>query len=143
MEQDAAKIIRKDGKIYVDYNQSGVPLLEIITEPQYTNPEDCKLVIREMQELLSTQGISEASLKNGTMRLDINLSIHDSTSLLKTTNIQIKNVATTPKNVQRAVEYEYRRLVAIIENGGDVETQIRKYDEKAGQTRLHSQNPEV
>ena len=48
MEQDTAKIIRKDGKLLVDYNQSGVPLLEIITEPQYTNPEDCKLVIREM-----------------------------------------------------------------------------------------------
>jgi aspartyl-tRNA(Asn)/glutamyl-tRNA(Gln) amidotransferase subunit B len=73
MEQDAAKITRKDGKLYVDYNQSGVPLLEIITEPQYTNPEDCKLVIREMQELLSTLGVSEASLLNGTMRVDVNL----------------------------------------------------------------------
>jgi Asp-tRNA(Asn)/Glu-tRNA(Gln) amidotransferase B subunit len=55
------------------------------------------------------------------MRVDVNLEIHDATSLLKTPSIQIKNVSDRAKNVQRAIEYEYRRLVTILESGGEVE----------------------
>jgi aspartyl-tRNA(Asn)/glutamyl-tRNA(Gln) amidotransferase subunit B len=105
MEQDSAKIIEKNGKWLVDYNRSGMPLLEIITETQFTNPEDCKLVVREMQEMLSTLGVSEASIEQGSMRVDVNLSVYDTTSsdvdqnknvgnsdlthLLRTPNIEI------------------------------------------------------
>jgi len=63
MEQDSAKIVEKNGKWLVDYNQCGMPLLEIVTEAQFTNPEDCKLVVREMQEMLSTLGVSEANIE--------------------------------------------------------------------------------
>lgn len=133
MEQDSAKIIEKNGKWLVDYNRSGMPLLEIITEAQFTNPEDCKLVVREMQEMLSTLGVSEASIEQGSMRVDVNLSVYDTTSsdvdqnknvgnsalthLLRTPNIEIQNVGKSAKNVERAVEYEYRRLVALLESG--------------------------
>lgn len=59
MEQDNAKtILDKDGRILIDYNRAGMPLLEIVTEPQYTNPEDCQLVVKEMQEMLNTLGVS-------------------------------------------------------------------------------------
>lgn len=66
MEQDTAKLVkRSDGKLLVDYNRAGMPLLEILTEPQFTNPEDCKLIVREFQEMLSTLGVSQASIEKG------------------------------------------------------------------------------
>jgi len=61
--------------------------------------------------MLSTLGVSEAKIDQGQMRVDVNISVHDSTSLLHTPRIEIKNVSSSAKNVQRAVEYEYRRLV--------------------------------
>ena len=121
MEQDSAKIIEKNGKWLVDYNRSGMPLLEIITEAQFTNPEDCKLVVREMQEMLSTLGVSEASIDQGSTSSDVdqNKNVGNSalTHLLRTPNIEIQNVGKSAKNVERAVEYEYRRLVALLDSG--------------------------
>ena len=75
MEQDTAKTVDKDGKLLIDYNRSGMPLLEIVTEAEFTNPENCKLVVREMQEMLSSLGISEAKIEQGQMRVDVNISI--------------------------------------------------------------------
>jgi aspartyl-tRNA(Asn)/glutamyl-tRNA(Gln) amidotransferase subunit B len=75
MEQDTAKTVVKDGKLLIDYNRSGMPLLEIVTEAEFTNPENCKLVVREMQEMLSSLGISEAKIEQGQMRVDVNISI--------------------------------------------------------------------
>ena len=95
MEQDSAKIIEKNGKWLVDYNRSGMPLLEIITEAQFTNPEDCKLVVREMQEMLSTLGVSEASIEQGSMRVDVNLSVYDTTSSDVDQNKNVGNSALT------------------------------------------------
>ena len=60
MEQDTAKTIYKDGKVWIDYNRAGMPLLEIVTEPAELHPEDAKLVVRELQELLSQLDISDA-----------------------------------------------------------------------------------
>lgn len=66
MEQDTAKTIMKDGKCLIDYNRAGMPLLEIVTEPHwYSDPEDCKLLVREMQEMLSSLDISEAKAEQG------------------------------------------------------------------------------
>ena len=63
MEQDTAKTIVKDGKWHIDYNRAGMPLLEIVTEAQFSNPEDSKLIVREMQELLSQLDISDAKIE--------------------------------------------------------------------------------
>ena len=63
MEQDTAKTINKDGKNLIDYNRAGMPLLEIVTDAKFTYPEDCKLIVREMQELLSQLGISDAKIE--------------------------------------------------------------------------------
>ena len=60
MEQDTAKSIYHGGKVLIDYNRAGVPLLEIVTDAQETHPSDAKLIVRELQDLLSTLGISDA-----------------------------------------------------------------------------------
>lgn len=114
MEQDTAKTVVKDGKLLIDYNRSGMPLLEIVTEAEFTNPENCKLVVREMQEMLSSLGISEAKIEQGQMRVDVNISIQG--DVVSSERVEIKNVSGA-KNVERAVEYEYRRHVATLESG--------------------------
>ena len=114
MEQDTAKTIIKDGKCLIDYNRSGMPLLEIVTEAEFTNPENCKLIVREMQEMLSTMGISEAKIDLGQMRVDVNISIQG--DILHSQRVEVKNVSGA-KNVERAVEFEYKRHVALLESG--------------------------
>lgn len=116
--------------------------MEIQTESQYTNPEDCKLVVREMQEMLSTLGVSEADISKSQMRVDVSLSIHDKNTLLKTPLIEIKGIPENARNVQRAIEYEYRRLVAMLESGKNTQTQTRRFDSKSGKTVLLRMNPE-
>ena len=114
MEQDTAKTIIKDGKCLIDYNRSGMPLLEIVTEAEFTIPENCKLIVREMQEMLSTLGISEAKIDLGQMRVDVNISIQD--DIKHSQRVEVKNVSGA-KNVERAVEFEYKRHVALLESG--------------------------
>jgi aspartyl-tRNA(Asn)/glutamyl-tRNA(Gln) amidotransferase subunit B len=65
MEQDTAKTIMQGGKCLIDYNRAGMPLLEIVTDALFTNPEDCKYLVREMQEMLMSLGISEAKVEQG------------------------------------------------------------------------------
>lgn len=73
MEQDTAKTIEKDDKILIDFNRSGLPLLQIDTRPQETHPNDTKLIVRELQEMLNSLDISEAQISTGEMRVDVNL----------------------------------------------------------------------
>lgn len=108
MEQDTAKITIKDGQQYIDFNRSGVPLLEINTRASWTNPEDCKLVVRELQELLQSLEVSDARIALGSLRVDVNLSVHGKT--VASPEVEIKNISSA-KNVERAVEFEYRRQV--------------------------------
>jgi len=112
MEQDTAKTIKKGGKLLIDYNRAGMPLLEIVTEASWTNPEDCKLVVREMQELLQQLEISDAKIEQGQMRVDVNISVHG--EKIAGQRVEIKNVSGA-KNVERAVEYEYRRHIDLLE----------------------------
>lgn len=77
MEQDTAKSIHKDGKVLIDYNRAGMPLLEIVTEPTELHPEDAKLVVREIQELLSSLDISDAHIDLGHLRVDVNVSVQN------------------------------------------------------------------
>lgn len=118
--------MKKDNKIILDYNFAGVPLLQISTEPSLINPNDCKLVVEEMQDLLSTLGVSQARLDNGYMRVDCFLTVNDNLSKHKSPNIKIIDLDNTI-SVERAIEYEYRRLVTLLEAGEEIEDEIRQY----------------
>lgn len=76
------------------------------------------------------------------MRIDVHLSVHDATTFLKTPSIEIQNISQGPRNVQRTIEYEYRRLVQLLENGRNTEPQIRSFDSEKGITTLVKSNPE-
>lgn len=115
----------------MDYNRAGMPMLEIVTGAKWTNPEDCKLIVREMQELLQQLEISDAMIKDETMRLDINLSVHG--EKVAGPRIEIKSIDSA-KNVERAIEYEYRRQVHLMEQGITPDSETRQFDKEAGVT---------
>lgn len=106
MEQEAARSFKKGDRILIDYNRTGVPLLEIVTTPKNTHPNDVKLIVRELQELMQTLEISEASIEKGQLRIDINLKVEGEKN--ESNRIDIKTVLGS-KDAERAVEYEYRR----------------------------------
>jgi aspartyl-tRNA(Asn)/glutamyl-tRNA(Gln) amidotransferase subunit B len=118
MEQDTAKTIMKDNMCLIDYNRAGMPLLEIVTRAVWcSDPEDCKLLVREMQEMLSALDISEAKAELGQLRCDVNISVwHPDNNQIRSPRVEIKNVAGA-KNVERCVEYELRRHALLLESG--------------------------
>ena len=125
MEQDTAKSIYEGDKVLIDYNRAGMPLLEIVTAAQPTHPNDAKLVVRELQELLRTLGISGAEIENGQLRVDVNLSVQGDKN--ESPRVEIKNVAGA-KNVERAVEHEYRRHIDMLSRGEIPLPETRHYD---------------
>ena len=132
MEHDSAKMIKKaDGKWYTDYNRAGMPMLEVVTGAKWTNGEDCKLIVRELQELLQNLEISDAKIKNESMRVDVNLSVHG--EKVAGPRIEIKSIDSA-KNVERAVEYEYRRQVALMEQGIVPDSETRVFSKNLGKT---------
>lgn len=102
-----------------------MPLLEIVTQAQYTHPEDAKLVVRELQELLQQLQVSDANIDQGQLRVDVNISVQS--DKIGGNRVEIKNVAGA-KNVERAVEYEYRRHIDLLSKGKIPEFQTRRYD---------------
>lgn len=137
IEQDTAKTINHDGKSLIDYNRAGMPLLEIVTDPMWVeDPEDCKLVVRELQDLLSTCGISEAKIEQGQLRVDVNISVwNKNDEEVHTKKVEVKNVAGA-KNVERAVEYELKRHVALLEGEVSHGEETRRFDAIEGKTIL-------
>jgi aspartyl-tRNA(Asn)/glutamyl-tRNA(Gln) amidotransferase subunit B len=140
MKQESAKLVRKNGKLIVDYNYAGIPLLQISTEPSFINPYDCKLVVEEMQDLLSTLGVSQARFDNEYMRVDCFISVEETASKYKSPIFQIKDLDNST-SIQRAIEYEYRRIVSLLEEGEDMEKEIRMYDVQTGATKLIRSQP--
>jgi aspartyl-tRNA(Asn)/glutamyl-tRNA(Gln) amidotransferase subunit B len=114
MEQDTAKSIYEGNKVLIDYNRAGMPLIEIVTDARPTHPQDAKLIVRELQEMLSSLQISDAHIDQGQLRVDVNVSVEG--EKMKSQRVEVKNVAGA-KNVERAVEYEFRRHVQMLKDG--------------------------
>jgi aspartyl-tRNA(Asn)/glutamyl-tRNA(Gln) amidotransferase subunit B len=142
METDTAKSIYQGDKVLIDYNRAGMPLLEIVTEAQNTHPVDAKLIVREMQELLQSLEISSAHIDQGQMRVDVNVSVEG--EKMSSNRIEIKNVAGA-KNVERAVEYEFRRHIELLQQGEVPAAETRRFDANEGKTitlRRKEQEPD-
>lgn len=131
MEQDTAKSIHKDGKVYIDYNRAGMPLLEIVTDPATLHPEDAKLVVRELQELLASLDVSDAHIDLGQLRVDVNVSVQNDNLIGQ--RVEVKNVAGA-KNVERAVEYEFRRHIELLKNNKSPLPETRRWDAELNKT---------
>lgn len=129
MEQEAAKSFTKGDKMLIDYNRAGMPLLEIVTTPKPTHPNDSKLIVRELQELLNTLGISQANIENCQLRVDVNLSVQGEKN--ESPRVDIKTIRSS-KDCERAVEYEYRRHIEMLSRGEIPLPETRTFDSSTG-----------
>ena len=132
IEEDAGKQIHKENKSFLDFNRCGVPLIEIVTEPDLSSAKDAKEFLKKLRTVLLYTGISDCKMNEGSMRCDVNLSVRKPGQALGV-RTEMKNINSF-SFVEKAIEYEYRRQVDLLENGGRVTQETRRFDEASGKT---------
>jgi aspartyl-tRNA(Asn)/glutamyl-tRNA(Gln) amidotransferase subunit B len=141
LEQDAGKSTHVgggEGRVHgaehslIDLNRAGVPLVEIVSRPDIRSPEQAKSYVNELRAILLAIGASDAKMEEGSMRVDANVSVRRPGGELGT-RCEIKNVNSV-RSVGRAIEYEARRQIILIESGEAVRQQTRHWDEGDGRT---------
>ena len=131
LEEDTARSTHAGGKSLVDFNRAGVPLMELVTEPEIHDAETAGKFARELQLLLRTLGASEANLEKGEMRIEANISVSPDDTL--GTKVEVKNLNSF-RSVERAIRYEIDRQSQLIESGGTVVQETRGWDEGKQET---------
>ncbi len=135
LEQDAGKLIHDQlpGQSLVDLNRSGVALMEIVSKPDMKSPEEAGAYVKKLRSILRYVGSCDGNMEQGSMRADVNVSVRRAGEPLGT-RCEIKNVNSI-RFVQAAIEYEARRQVEIIEDGGSIMQETRLFDPDKGETR--------
>ncbi len=134
IEEDAGKLIHTDeATSLIDMNRGGVPLIEIVSEPDIHSADEAVAYLRKLRSLVRYTGISDGRMNEGSLRCDVNLSIREKGSEVLGTRAEMKNLNSF-NYIARAIESEFRRQVVIVEEGGTIEQETRRYDEKTDQT---------
>ena len=120
-----------EGKSLVDYNRAGVPLMELVTEPVIKDAEQAVRFARELQRILRYLGASDANMEKGEMRVEANVSVSKTKEF--GTKVEVKNLNSF-RAVERAIAYEIKRQIELIESGGSVTQETRGWDENKQQT---------
>ncbi|MDE0304484.1 MAG: Asp-tRNA(Asn)/Glu-tRNA(Gln) amidotransferase subunit GatB [Albidovulum sp.] len=136
IEQDAGKSLHDldPNCSYVDLNRTGVALMEIVSYPDIRSPEEAAAYILKLRQILRYLGTCDGNMQNGNLRADVNVSVRPKGSNNLGIRCEIKNMNST-KFIQQAIDYESRRQVAILEDGGKVVQETRLYDASSGATR--------
>lgn len=134
-EEDAGKNIHDISDEYslLDYNRAGTPLLEMVTEPDFTSAKQVHDFLAELQRLVRYLEISDANMEEGSMRCDCNISIKPENSYKLGTRVEVKNL-NSKKFAQQAITYEAERQFALIENGESIIQQSRLWDSGKNKT---------
>ncbi len=138
MEEDAGKLIHQ-GTIatspysLVDYNRTGVPLIEIVSEPDMRSPEEARAYLEKLKTIIQYTGVSDCKMEEGSLRCDANVSVRPKGSREFGTKTEIKNMNSF-KALQRALAYEVERQIAVLEEGGRIIQETRTWDESKGVT---------
>jgi aspartyl/glutamyl-tRNA(Asn/Gln) amidotransferase, B subunit len=135
MEEDAGKLIHDEHNpvSYVDLNRTGVPLIEIVSEPDMRSSEEAADYLKRLHEILVYLEICDGNMEEGSFRCDANVSIRPKGQSEFGTRTELKNMNSF-RNVQRALEYEIKRQQYIVENGGTVVQETRLWDDAQGST---------
>ena len=135
MEEDTAKQFHLTSKTLLDYNRAGTPLIEIVSEPDMKNGEEAQAYVEALRHTLLYLGVSDVKMEEGSMRCDVNISIAPVGSDTLGTKNEIKNINSI-SNVGKAIEYEIKRQKEILEEGGVIHQETRRFDDKTGETIL-------
>ena len=132
IEEDAGKLIHDGNNIFIDYNRGGVPLIEIVTEPDFRSAQEAAEYLEKLQCIMRTAGVSDCRMQEGSLRCDVNISLHRPDEPFGT-RAEIKNLNSF-SSVQAAIEYEFERQKQILESGGTVVQETRHWNADTGET---------
>ena len=133
IEEDAGQLIHNHGDTYVDYNRGGVPLIEIVSEPDIRSIDEAREYVEKLQQIMRYIGISDCRMQEGSMRCDVNISVRPEGSDKLGTRTEIKNMNSITF-ITKAMEYEFERQVDLIENGEKVVQETLRYDDATNTT---------
>ena len=136
LEEDAGKLVhdRFPGKTAVDLNRAGVPLAEIVSEPEIRSPAEARAYLTVLKQLLVYAGASECSMEKGSLRVDANISVRQSGDRALGTKCEVKNLNSFA-NVERALQAERERQIAVLEAGGRVAQTTLLFHAGSGQVK--------
>jgi len=133
IEEDAGKLMHEGDSItkatytLVDMNRCGVPLIEIVTEPDISSPREARVFMEKLRSIVRYIGVSSGDMEKGALRCDANISVVDTLTGRQSNRVEVKNINSF-KFVERALEYEFNRIVEALERGEDVERETRGWD---------------
>lgn len=135
LEEDAGKLTHVSRAVgtLVDYNRAGTPLIEMVTEIDFSSAEEVVEFLKKVREILVFEDIAKCKMEEGGMRCDVNLSLKPKGSKTLGTRTEMKNLNSF-KSVQRAIEYEAERQAEVLSEGGHVIQETRKWDENKGRS---------
>ena len=135
LEEDAGKLVHDDAtrSSLADYNRCGIPLIEIVTEPDFHSAEDVCAFVEKIKLLLKYAGICDCKMEQGSLRCDVNISLAEKDAKELGTRAELKNLNSL-KAIARAIEYEIYRQTEIIEAGGKVAQETRRFSDTTGET---------
>ncbi|HEU0221491.1 MAG TPA: Asp-tRNA(Asn)/Glu-tRNA(Gln) amidotransferase subunit GatB [Paracoccaceae bacterium] len=136
IEQDAGKSIHDmDPELsFVDLNRTGVALMEIVSRPDLRSPEEAAEYLRKLRQIMRYLGTCDGNMQEGSLRADVNVSVRPRGETALGTRCEIKNM-NSMRFIMQAIEFEARRQIAILEDGGTIEQETRLFDPNRGETR--------
>lgn len=133
IEEDAGKLVHQKGNTLVDYNRGGVPLIEIVSEPDIRSIDEAKEYVEKLQLIMRYLGVSDCKMQEGSMRCDVNISVRPAGSEALGTRTEIKNMNSIAY-MAKAMAYETERQIDVLESGGKIVQETLRYNESEGTT---------
>src|SRR5699024_4488618 len=135
LEEDAGKLTHGQDGSYVDYNRQGTPLIEIVSDPDIRSPEEAYAYLEKLKSIIQYTGVSDVRMEEGSLRCDANISLRPEGQEEFGTKVELKNLNSFAF-VKSGLEYEEKRQAKILSEGGKMEQETRRYDEKTKKTTL-------
>ncbi len=133
IEEDAGKLIHEANGTLVDYNRCGVPLIEIVSEPDMRSEEDAKAFLETLKAILEYTEVSDCKMQEGSLRCDVNVSVRPVGQKEFGTRTEMKNVNSF-RAAYRAIQYEVKRQIAELEAGREIVQETRRWSDETGET---------
>jgi len=135
IEEDAGKSIHDDNSDYsnLDFNRAGMPLLEIVSEPDLRNAEEAFAYVTFLRKLVRHLNVCDGNMEQGSLRCDVNISVREKGEQKLGTKVEVKNLNSI-RFIKKAIEYESQRLVALLEEGKTIVQETRGFDENSFST---------
>lgn len=136
VEEDTGKSLHTDkGETLLDYNRSGVPLIEIVTYPDMNSAKEAREFLEKLKATVIYLGVSDGKMEEGSLRCDVNVNVVDAETGVKTNISEIKNIGSF-RGVEKAIDFEVSRHIALLEKGENTKKETRRWDELKGESIL-------